>query len=71
MMVWCVKAAVLAWKLGQHLEAPRFQNHAMRRLFAVYTRDVPRFTTTGDFLQLTRDGCRNVNLFFEDLIVRN
>jgi hypothetical protein len=33
-LVWCVKAAVLAWKLGQHLEAPKFQNHAMRRLFA-------------------------------------
>jgi hypothetical protein len=70
-MVWCVKAAVVAWKFGQHYEAPRFQNHAMRRLFAAYTRDSPRFRITGDFLQWTRDGRENVNLFFEDLIVRN
>jgi hypothetical protein len=43
----------------------------MRRLFAAYTRDAPRFRITRDFLQWTRDGYENVNLFFEDLIVRN
>jgi hypothetical protein len=69
-IVWCVKAAVLAWILSAFLGAPKFQNHAMRRLFAAYTRDIPRFKINGDFLQWTRDGGGKLNRFFEDLIVQ-
>lgn len=31
------KAALYAWNLGNYLEAPEFQNYAMRRLFCAYS----------------------------------
>ena len=43
----------------------------MRRLFAAYTRGPPKSKLTGDFLQWTRKGGGNLNLFSEDLFVRS
>jgi hypothetical protein len=69
--VWCVKAGVLAWKLGHRLQAPGFQNYAMRRLFAAYTRAWPTFKIRDDFFQWTRDSGTQLRDFFEDLVIRN
>lgn len=41
-MEWTVKAAVLAWSLGQELHVPAFQNYAMTRLFADFSRPSKR-----------------------------
>jgi len=41
-MEWTVKAAVLAWSLGQQLNVPAFQNYAMKRLFAAFSRPSER-----------------------------
>ncbi|KAI4677386.1 hypothetical protein J4E81_010960 [Alternaria sp. BMP 2799] len=41
-MEWTVKAAVLAWSLGKELRVPGFQNYAMRRLFAAFSRPSER-----------------------------
>ncbi|KAF1911937.1 hypothetical protein BDU57DRAFT_523188 [Ampelomyces quisqualis] len=70
-VVWCVKAGVLAWKLGHRLQAPRFQNYAMRRLFAAYTRAWPTFQVQDDFFRWTRDSGTQLRDFFEDLVIRN
>ncbi|KAF2825144.1 hypothetical protein CC86DRAFT_407373 [Ophiobolus disseminans] len=48
-----------------------FQNHAMRRLFAAYTRELPSFQLDGDFLQWIKDSGLKVREFFEDLVIRN
>jgi hypothetical protein len=60
-MVWCVKAAVLAWKLGYHLGVPKFQNYGMGRLSTAYMRPVPKSQTTGDILQWTRFSRRSTS----------
>ena len=70
-VVWCVKAGILAWKLGHRLESPKFQNYAMKRLFAAYTRERPSFQIDGDFLAWTRDSGTALREFFEDLVIRN
>lgn len=41
-MEWTAKAAVLAWALGKELRVPSFQNYAMRRLFAAFSRPSKR-----------------------------
>lgn len=70
-IVLCVKAGVLAWKLGHRLQAPAFQNYAMRRLFAAYTRAWPIFKIRDDFFEWTRDSGTQLRDSFEDLIIRN
>ncbi|KAI4605106.1 hypothetical protein J4E83_010842 [Alternaria metachromatica] len=41
-MEWTAKAAVLAWTLGNDLRLPEFQNYAMKRLFAAFSRPSKR-----------------------------
>ncbi|KAI4909091.1 uncharacterized protein J4E92_010699 [Alternaria infectoria] len=41
-MEWTVKAAVLAWSMGKELQVPSFQNYAMKRLFAAFSRPSER-----------------------------
>lgn len=70
-IVWCVKADVLAWKLRHRLQAPRFQNYAMRRLLAAYSRAWPSFQIQYDFFEWTRDSVTQLRDFFEDFVIRN
>jgi hypothetical protein len=37
-MDWSIKAAVIAWQVGSHLLSAEFQDYAMQRLFAAYSR---------------------------------
>jgi hypothetical protein len=72
-MDWCVKASILSWNLGYYLEAPRFQNYAMRRLFSAYSRpglDKKTSSTVFDYVKDTSSG-DSLTQFFEDLIIRN
>jgi hypothetical protein len=41
-MEWSVKAVVMAWELGEEMKSPNFQNHAMTRLLAAFSREHER-----------------------------
>jgi hypothetical protein len=75
-MEWSVKAAVMAWELGQEMKAPNFQNHAMTRLFAAISRthECPQFTThLLDYVILRHIDYEvgEMKNAVEDLIIRN
>jgi hypothetical protein len=74
---WTVKAAILAWQMGQHFDCNDFQNYAMERLFAAYSQPHTRPITGEVFEYVLRDQIDSFSPidvfehFFEDIVVRN
>tara|TARA_R110002003_G_scaffold79_1_gene7011 strand:+ start:11062 stop:11832 length:771 start_codon:yes stop_codon:yes gene_type:complete len=65
-----VKAAFLACDAGACLEAPLFQNYAMRRLFDAYSNSN---TTSSVFAFMLEEAnrCDKLQMFLEDLAIRH
>ena len=81
-MDWSIKAAILAWDMGRYVGCLEFQNYAMGRLFAAFSRSTPPPSlVTADvfgYIQAHRDETSYIGRtatelcdFFEDLVVRN
>ncbi|RII12591.1 hypothetical protein CUC08_Gglean004708 [Alternaria sp. MG1] len=73
-MDWAVKAAILAWLLGDDLKVAEFQNYAMARLFAALTRpsEKPQLTPAlYDHVFVISDMTSNLDTAMEHLVVRN
>jgi hypothetical protein len=79
LMLWSIKAAMFAWDMGWFLQAPRFQNYAMCRLFEVFSRTSPRAIVGPEILEFM---CMDAPVnrwkgrmipceFLEDVAVRN
>jgi hypothetical protein len=72
-MEWSVKAAVLAWELGEEMKAPDFQNHAMTRLLTALFREHehPQLTPNlYDYIFYMDNPCPIKNAV-EDIIIKN
>ncbi|KAF2870065.1 hypothetical protein BDV95DRAFT_595634 [Massariosphaeria phaeospora] len=76
-MSYFVKAGMLAWKLGEYLEAPRFQNHAMIRLFHALSCTDNDWWINADMCKMAMhnsagNSARNtLGELFEDILMRN
>lgn len=70
---WCVRDGVASWVLGRFLEASRFQNYAMRRLFSAYARPqlVAGVPLNLFFIVKRHFEAKQLTQFFEDLVIRN
>lgn len=69
-IIWCAKAAYLACELEQRLDAPAFQNYAMKRLFRVYMAPNSEATVSPMMLQQCEQG-GGYQMFLEDFVARN
>ena len=73
-MDWAVKAAILVWLLGDELRVAEFQNYAMARLFAAFTRpsEKPQLTPAlYDYVFAISNMTSKLDTAMEHLVVRN
>jgi hypothetical protein len=70
-MAWPVKAAYLACNLASFLEAPRFHNYAMQKLFHAYSAVEAAAKITPNMLQRLGLQSAQKNRLLEDLVIRN
>jgi len=81
-MAWSIKAAILAWDMGRYLGCSEFQNYAMGRLFAAFSRSIlPSLSLTANVFAFAQGQqhkesagggpASELRTFFEDIIVRN
>jgi len=72
-MDWAVKAAILAWFLGDELQMAAFQNHAMTRLFAALARssEKPQLTPTLYDCASQSDEYSHLEIAVQHLAIRN
>jgi hypothetical protein len=75
---WSIKAAVLTWTLGRDLGAEKFQDYAMTRLFAAFSRHQVQPITPWLLASVRDEFAKNVggdpnqlHRFAEDITVRN
>ena len=72
-MEWAVKAAILAWLLGEKLQVPGFQNYAMERLLAALARtsEQPQLTVALCEFAWENTVSSVLDSVLRDLVVRN
>ncbi|KAF2870058.1 hypothetical protein BDV95DRAFT_595627 [Massariosphaeria phaeospora] len=72
-IIYPIKAALVAWHLGDRLESPRFQNYAMTRLSHALNHKLPTPQASARILyHLSFLGSHWMPLrFFEDFLLRN
>ncbi|KAF2870066.1 hypothetical protein BDV95DRAFT_619881 [Massariosphaeria phaeospora] len=70
---WTVMAAVVAWRLGNDIETPAFQDHAMRRLLQAYAQAQRPVHVNAIFVVYNRIKCPGSLLcrFLEETAIRN
>jgi hypothetical protein len=70
---WSLKAAIISWLLGHHLQAVAFQNHAMERLFAALGRSHSKPQIDAKLLAFVHKRAMGTKLQFvlDDFVVRN
>jgi hypothetical protein len=75
-VAWSLKASILAWLLGQNLQAVTFQNHAMARLFAALSRNGrnhPKPQINVNLIRFVHRAarCTALHYILDDFVVRN